>query len=119
LFISWQVLRIAPTYNRLLLQTPVSSLDAITDQVMKRLYLTRIPCIFEVLHKLYWDTDRQGPRKGITSNKTRQGDLRHRFPIRIQQLEKTFDLQTVSATQLIALLGGEFANGEVHSQCRT
>lgn len=42
LFISWQVLRIGPTHNHLLLLTPVNSLDAIADQVMKRLYLTRI-----------------------------------------------------------------------------
>jgi hypothetical protein len=37
--------------------------------------------------------------------------LVHRLPIRIQQLEKTYDLQSVSAEQLLELLGDEFSNG--------
>jgi hypothetical protein len=36
------------------------------------------------------------------------GDLVHRFPIRIRQLEKTYDLVSLTADQLIELLGDEF-----------
>jgi hypothetical protein len=32
----------------------------------------------------------------------------HRFPIRIRQLEKTYDLVSLTADQLIELLGDEF-----------
>ena len=32
----------------------------------------------------------------------------HRFTIRIRQLEKTYDLQSLTADQLIELLGNEF-----------
>lgn len=108
LSVSWQIQRIAPNHNRLMLMTPLSSLDAVTTEVMKRLYLTRIPCIFEVLDTLYWDAERSAPRRGITRALPTRGNLRHRLPIRIQQLEKTFDLQSVTATQLIGLLGDEF-----------
>ncbi len=36
------------------------------------------------------------------------GDLRNRFPIRIRQLKKTYDLLSLNADQLIELLGDEF-----------
>jgi hypothetical protein len=109
LFISWQILRIAPEHNRLFLRSRVNTLDSITDQVMKRLYLTRIKCFFEVLDRLYWDESRRRPRLGITGNKVTAGSLRHRLPVRIRQLEKTYDLMSLDADQLIELLGDEFA----------
>jgi hypothetical protein len=89
--------------------SPVSSLDQVTAEVMKRLYLTRIPCIFETLDQLYWDADRGKPRKGIVDGrKVKPGDLVHRLPIRIRQLEKTYDLFSLTANQLLELLGDEF-----------
>lgn len=112
LFVSWHILRIAPHHNRLMLDTPLNTLDKVTTEVAKRLYLTRIPCMFEVLDQIYWDPERKGPRKGITPSKAKRGDLPHRFPTRIQQLEKTYDLQSVTASQLIDLLGDEFTNGK-------
>ena len=108
LFVSWHIMRIAPDHNRLMLDTPLSILDKVTTEITKRLYLTRIPCIFKVLDHVYWDPQRKGPRKGITPNKPKRGDLPHRFPTRMQQLEKTYDLQSVTAEQLIDLLGDEF-----------
>jgi hypothetical protein len=108
LFISWQIQRIAPKYNRLMLSSPLSSLDKVSTEIMKRLYLTRIPCVFEVLDRLYWDRNRQRPRTGIVSASMKQGDLIHRFPIRIRQLEKTYDLFSLNADQLVELLGEEF-----------
>jgi len=109
LFVSWQILRLAPLHNRLFMKTRVSSLDGVTTEVMKRLYLTRIPCIFEVLDRLYWDETRKRPRSGLTGNKPNGGDLRHRLPVRISQLEKTFDLTSLNANQLLELLGDEFS----------
>jgi hypothetical protein len=109
LYISWRVLHLAPTYNRLFLTTPASVLDAMTTEVMKRLYLTRVPCIFEVLDRLYWDEQKRKPRSGLTRPVTRLGDLTHRLPIRIRQQEKTYDLMSLTADQLLDLLGKEFA----------
>jgi hypothetical protein len=109
LYVSWRALQLAPADNRLILRSPLNTLDAVTKEIMKRLYLTRITCIFEVLDRLYWDEKRRRPRRGITGSKERSGDLSHRFPLRIRQLEKTYDLMSLSADQLIELLGDEFS----------
>jgi len=109
LFVSWRILDIAPTYNRLLLNSSISSLDKFTTEVVKRLYLTRIPCFFEVLDRLYWDESIGRARPGVTNfAKVTAGNLAHRLPVRIRQLEKTYDLQSLTADQLIELLGEEF-----------
>jgi len=109
LFIAWRVLNVSPDHNRLMLNGSVATLDKVTTEIMKRLYLTRIPCIFEVLDRLYWDEDRGRVRQGIVSpHGAKPGDLVHRFPLRIRQLEMTYDLQSLNADQLIELLGDEF-----------
>src|SRR5262249_26119326 len=110
----WYVFRVAPLHNRLFLTPPISSLDEVTRIVMGRLYLTRIPCLFEVLDRLYWDDRRKRARSGIvTQERVKSGDLRHRFPICVRQLEKTYDLFSLNADQLIELLGEEFRfNGQ-------
>jgi hypothetical protein len=109
LFVGWRVIQIAPDHSRLYLNVPLSTLDTFTTEVLKRLYLTRIPCIFEVLDRLYWDPRRKRPVKGVVgTSTTRPGDLVHRLPIRIRQLEKTYDLQSLTAEQLLNLLGKEF-----------
>jgi len=109
LYNSWRVLYLAPRFNRLLLKSRLDTFDGFTDQVMKRLYLTRIPCIFEVLDRLYWDAAGHGPRRGIVGSRACAGDLQHRFPPRIRQLEMTYDLMSLTADQLIELLGDEFS----------
>lgn len=113
LFISWRVLVVAPVHNRLFTSSSLSILDKMTTEVMKRLFLTRIPCIFEVLDRLYWDEVRGKPRAGMVGQQVRPGDLMHRFPLRIRQLEKTYDLLSLSADQLTELLGDEFRQQEI------
>ncbi|MFM7056784.1 MAG: hypothetical protein ACKO2P_07655 [Planctomycetota bacterium] len=108
LFIAWQILRLAPRWNLLFLRGRTSSLDHLTVEVLKRLYLTRIPCIFEVLERLYWDPERRRPRPGVTGSRMTAGNLTHRLPQRILQLEKNYDLVDLNADQLIELLGEEF-----------
>ena len=109
LFIGWSVQKLDPAYSRLFLAQPLSSLDKFTTEVMKRLFLTRVPCMFEVLDRLYWDAKRERPRRGVVgSTKVTAGDVTHRLPVRIRQLEKTYDLQSLNADQLIELLGREF-----------
>jgi hypothetical protein len=107
--VPWRIVRMAPEHYRLFLSGPVHQQNEVTREVMKRLYLLRIPCLFEVLDRLYWDERQQRPRKGIVSrDRVVPGDLRNRFPIRIRQLEKTYDLVSLTADQLIDLLGEEF-----------
>lgn len=109
LYLAWRIPIVAPKYNRLLLDTPFESVDTLTDKLMKNLQLTRIPCIFEVIDRIYWDDKTNGRRKGLLhSSKVTAGDLTHRFPTRISQLELTYDLASLTADQLVALLGDEF-----------
>jgi hypothetical protein len=109
LFIGWHARRVAHPFDRLFVNYPVSVLDQYTELVFQSLYLTRIPSIFEVLDRLYWDEARGKPRIGVLDpRKAAPGDLRNRFPIRIRQLEKTYDLVSLNADQLIELLGEEF-----------
>ncbi len=109
LYIAWRIITAAPQHNRLFLRAALPTLDQVTAEVFKRLYLTRIPCIFEILDRLYWDDSQGKARAGIVTRKNvKPGDLIHRLPIRIQQLERTYDLMTLSADQLLDLLGEEF-----------
>ena len=110
LFVGWRILTMAPEYNRLFLHSSVHVLDAFSNAVMSRLYLVRIRCMFELLDRLYWDEAKGRPRSGFTSSReARAGDLLHRLPARIRQLEKTYDLTDLTADQLLKLLGAEFA----------
>ena len=111
LFIAWYAKAVAPEHNRLFLDTTLHQLDKFTEDIFKRLYLTRIECIFEVLDRLYWDRGTNRPRKGVNSPRNVvAGDLIHRFPTRIRQLEKTYDLMSLTADQLLELLGDEFSH---------
>jgi hypothetical protein len=65
--------------------------------------------MFDLLDRLYWEETQNRPRRGITDMRERPGNLRHRLPIRIRQLEKTYDLMSLTTDQLLELLGDEFA----------
>jgi hypothetical protein len=109
LFISWRLLRLTPTNHRLFLTSQLSTLDKVTEVVVGRLFLTRIPAIFELLDRLYWDEKNSRPKRGITNAPRQRGSLTPRLSLRISQLEKTYDLMSLTADQLIELLGEEFS----------
>lgn len=95
--------------SRLLLDTPVRSLTSVVEQVSTRLGMTRIRGFFDLLDMLYFDHRTQCAKPGIVDARSiRPGDLRHRLPARIRQLEVTHDLTNLSAEQLLNLLGDEF-----------
>lgn len=117
LFIAWQVKQLAPKHNRLFLDSSLVTLDKMTTEVFKKLFLTRIPCLFELLDRLYWDCANNRPAKGVVSpHKVSAGDLVHRLPTRIRQLEKTYDLHSLEANQLLEILGDEFQQRAAMSQ---
>ena len=117
LFTGWNVRRIAgaaPT--RLFLDVPLNRLDGMTEEVTKRPLLTRIPCIWGVLDRLYWDDARGRHRPGILGGKRLQpGDL-IRLSACVRQLERTYDIYSLSADQLIDLLGPEFDPAAVSTE---
>ena len=104
---SYRVYLRAPD-NRLLLDSPVTRLGGITEKLMRNLYLSRIPCIFEAVDKLYYSLERGGPKRGVVGVEIVAGDLDHRLPRRVRQLERTYDLNVLNADQFIELLGPEF-----------
>ena len=111
LFVAWYAMHLSPIHNRLFLDRTVYQLDKLTQDIFKRLYITRIECVFEVLDRLYWDRQTNRPRRGVNSpGKVTAGDAIHRFPTRIRQLEKTYDLMSLTADQLLQLLGDEFSH---------
>ena len=95
--------------SRLLLDTPVNSLPAAVKEVVTRTTMMRLRGMPTLLDLLYWDPHRSRPKTGIvTPGMIRGGDLSHRLPARIRQLEVTHDLTNLSAEQLLNLLGDEF-----------
>jgi hypothetical protein len=108
LFISWRIIDAAKNNpHRIMSTTNVNELDRVTFPVMSRLFLLRIPCLFEVLDKIYWDEKQDQVRRGVVSE-YKPGNLFKRFPTVIQQLSLTYDLQELDAEHLIKLLGEEF-----------
>jgi hypothetical protein len=95
--------------SEMLGQSPIFSLSKSVEVVVSRLGLMRIRGLPALLDCLYWDRDKRRPKPGITDATTsRPGDLYHRLPARIRQLEVTHDLTNLSAKQLLNLLGDEF-----------
>lgn len=90
-------------------QSPIFSLSKRVEVVVSRLGLMRIRGLPALLDCLYWDRDKRRTKPGITDATTpRPGDLYHRLPTRIRQLEVTHDLTNLNADQLLNLLGDEF-----------
>ena len=48
-------------------------------------------------------------RSRLKGNKPNAGNLRHRLPVRISRLEKTYDLMSLTAAHFMELLGNEFS----------
>jgi hypothetical protein len=95
--------------SRLLLDTPIYSLTSLVEQVSTRLAMTRIGGFFALLDLLYFDSHTGKAKQGVVdASVVRPGDLRHRLPARIRQLEVTHDLTNLTAEQLLNLLGDEF-----------
>jgi len=108
LSISWRILLRAAPYDRLFLDTPINSLQSVVENTVRNLYLTRIPCIYMVLERLYLDPSTGKVKPRAIGPHVFEGDLSYRLPRKLRQLEKTFDLHSLSADQLFELLGSEF-----------
>lgn len=93
-------------FSRLILHPEVHTHGDFAEQLAARSDLLTNPGVVRALDALYFDAVRGKPKKGGT-NRKRGGTLR-RFITVLQQLERTFDLQGMSADELLALLPREF-----------
>jgi len=104
----FELLRAIPVFNRIFLDQPVSVHGELIEQIAGgRLYVIRAPSIAETVERLYFDSQTGGPKRGATSER-RKGNLRSRLPIRVAQLQLTYDVEGMTADQLIEALGDEF-----------
>ena len=104
----WRAIDMAPYYNRIMLCGPVHIMTKTMDIITNTLYINRIPCVFEVIDRLYWDVRRGCPKSGMI-DADRKGSLKYRLLPRIRQLERNFDLPRLEADELLELLGKEFS----------
>ncbi len=105
------ILKAIPDHNRIFLDTPLSVHGELIEQVaLGRLYLIRLPAVREIIDLLYFDENTGKAKTGIFPKKQRAkpGDLRNRLPIRIRQLQRTFDVASLTGDRLLELLGSEF-----------
>lgn len=99
---------LAPT-SHLMLETPFHTMPKVVSEISGRVSLTRIKALPALLDKLYWDSKAKKQKPGAVSPQVvTPGDLMHRLPTRIKQLEMTYDLVDLTAEQLLNLLGDEF-----------
>lgn len=97
-----------PRDNRLVMELSAGQHGDIIEQFASRLYIMRIPAVADAIDRLYYDEQQGRPKRGITTKSPRGGDLRNRFPSRIKQLQKTYDLYSLNAGELVDLMGPEF-----------
>jgi hypothetical protein len=99
-----------PDHNRIFLDAPLPVHGDVVEQTVSKLYLLRFPAVREAIDRLYFDEGTGRPKRGIVPKKTsaRPGDLRNRLPLRIGQLQRTYDVAGLTGDQLLRLLGREF-----------
>jgi hypothetical protein len=95
------------SYSRVLIHGAPSSLTDWEEQTASRYQISSNRGIAEALYLLYWDEDRNAPKRGAAPNARKPGTLR-RFSDLVQQLGRTYDLMSVDATAILALLPSEF-----------
>ena len=103
------ILHSMPNHNKLFLDKEINVFGDVTEQLMSRFFVIRVGGVPEALERLYWDQVRKCAKRGITPKIAKKGDLRKRFPIRIDQLSLTYDISILSGPGLLTLLGKEFA----------
>jgi hypothetical protein len=96
-------------HSQLMLETPFHTMPKVVSEISGRLALTRIKALPTLLDILYWDPNTRRQKPGaVNPRAVSPGDLMHRLPARIKQLEMTYDLVDLTADQLLSLLGDEF-----------
>lgn len=94
--------------SRLLIHGDATSLTDWEEQTASRYQIGGNKGIADALFRLYWDPAKQAPKRGAAPNSKKPGTLR-RFGDLILQLDRTFDLMSISSTAILDLLPREFS----------
>jgi hypothetical protein len=84
--------------------------DTVSDweeQTASRYQISSNRGIADALYRLYWDENKNSPKRGAAPNRRVPGTLR-RFSDLVQQLDRTYDLISVDAQAILDLLPTEF-----------
>ena len=92
---------------KLLLSGPLSKPGDCPEQLASRQEFIQNPGIIGAASILYYDGDKQRPRRGAASTKRKPGTLR-RFVDVVQQLDLTYDLYSMQPTEILTILPREF-----------
>jgi hypothetical protein len=95
--------------SKLLLQTALSIESHFHHQIATRQSFITNRGIMEALHILYYNNFENKPKRGPIMNKNAPGSL-YRFVGVIQQLDVTYDLYSMSGSEIVSLLPGEFSH---------
>ncbi len=93
-------------YSRLFLHSPPNQHNDFMEQLASKQSIISGRSIMEVADRLYWDNVKKQPKTNA-SNRTKLGNVR-RFVAVIWQLEMTYDVYSMSADKILALLPAEF-----------
>ena len=91
----------------LLLQGPVDELSDLMEQFASRQEFITNPAIIGAANTLYYDPEKQRPKRGAASTKRKPSTSR-RFIDVVQQFDVTYDLYAMEPGQLLDLLPKEF-----------
>jgi len=92
--------------SRLFLYNEVNRHNDFIEQIASRQYMISSHPVIEAVHQLYWDKNSNCPKRGAQS-RNRPGNLR-RFIKVTGQLELTYDIYTMNASEILQLLPQEF-----------
>ena len=92
---------------RLLLNGPVHKMGDFVEQLVSRQEIASNTGVIEAADMLYWDSARNGPKRGSAPNRRDPGTLR-RFIDTIQQLDLTYDLCSMNGREIVDLMPEEF-----------
>lgn len=96
-----------PAGARVLQHVPVHTLGDFMEQLASRQEIAACRGIIEAADILYWDVDGKRPKRGAAPNTRKPGTLR-RFVDIIQQLDVTYDLYSMTGSDVASLLPAEF-----------
>jgi hypothetical protein len=92
--------------SRLFLSTPLNIHSDFVEQYASRQERITNKALIEVLDRLYWDPEKNRPKRGAQS-RNRPGNFR-RLQSFISQIDLTYDTHPMSAEEIMALLPAEY-----------
>jgi hypothetical protein len=104
---AYTIYRLHQTGARVLLCGAIEKFDDFNEQLASRQEFVSNPGIIEAADLLYFDATAGKPRRGAASNKRRPGTLRRYVDV-IQQFDLTYDLYSLTGSQILKLLPEEF-----------